>query len=205
MPKIITKTDQVNIKMPRPATPKPGFSLLRLNNSKKPHNIASLSTQAKINLINSIAQDIEGCIWAVGHYVKLGVLDSTHTLGFDQVLNDIYKDERSDNEEVLLWALRSMERYKKQARAERKRAKRLDAKLRRERGEEQGNGDHSDDENPIDSDSSTAYPEMKSMKRQGLQSSQGDQTQDVADTVMTSPPPSPTQGCMDVDGSSAPF
>lgn len=141
---------QLNANMPRPAIPKPGFSLLRLHSSKKPHNILNLSSQAKTDLINSIAQDIEGCIWAVGYYVKMGVLNSTHTLGFDQVINDIRGDDRRENEKILSWASNKIERYKKRARAEKRRAKKLAARLR--------------DRKSPDYDSSSSYPEMSLMK-----------------------------------------
>lgn len=157
MTKFNIKADQVNITMPRPANPKPGFSLLRIHSSKKPHNIANLSNKAKADLINSIAQDIEGCIWAIGHYVKLGVLDSSHTLGFDQVINDIHNDERHENEKVLQRALRKLERYKKRAKAQKKRYERLETKLRKERGE-------AIEEGSTDSDSLIAYSEMASMQ-----------------------------------------
>lgn len=216
MTKFNIKADQVNINMPRPANPKPGFSLLRIHNSKKPHNIANLSTKAKVDLINSIAQDIEGCIWAIGHYVKLGVLDSSHTLGFDQVINDIHNSERYENEEVLRWAVRRVNRYKKRAKAERKRCKRLEAKLRKERRE---GGD--------DSDSSTPYLEMAPMQstfstrndgssNEGspstvntnvgtAQETQGNaliQSMEPPDEPMTSPPllpPSPPRRSMEVE------
>lgn len=157
MTKFNIKAAQVNINMPRPANPKPGFSLLRIHSSKKPHNIANLSAKGKADLINSIAQDIEGCIWAIGHYVKLGVLDSSHTLGFDQVINDIHNDERHENDKVLQRALRKVERYKKRAKVQRKRCKRLETRLRRERGE-------AIEERSTDSDSSTPYSEMASMQ-----------------------------------------
>jgi hypothetical protein len=218
MTKFNIKADQVNISMPRPANPKPGFSLLRIHNSKKPHNIANLSTKAKADLINSIAQDIEGCIWAIGHYVKLGVLDSKHTLGFDQVINDIHNDERHENEEVLLRALRKLERYKKRAKAQRKRCKRLEAKLRKERGQ-------ATEEGSTDSDSSTMYSEMASMQttfstrdgsssggsqltfntsngtEQGLQSNAPIPSVEPLDEPMTSPPapPSPPRRSMEVE------
>lgn len=157
MTKFIIKAEKVNIKMPRPANPKPGFSLLRIHSSQKPHSIANLSTKAKADLINSIAQDIEGCIWAIGHYVKLGILDSSHTLGFDQVINDIHNGERLENEELLQRALRKVEHYKKLAKAQRKRCKRLEAKLRKERTLRI-------EEGSIDSDSLTVCSEMASMQ-----------------------------------------
>ena len=209
MTKFNINADQVNINMPRPANPKPGFSLLRIHSSKKPHNIANLSAKAKVDLINSIAQDIEGCIWAIGHYVKLGVLDSSHTLGFDQVINDIHNDERHENDKVLQRALRKVERYKKRAKAQRKRCKRLETRLRSERGE-------AIEEGSTDSDSSTPYSEMASMQTtflarggssneghqttlntsnngagQGLQGNAPIQSVEFPDEPMTSPPPAP--------------
>lgn len=218
MTKFNIKADQLYIKMPRPANPKPGFSLLRIHSSKKPHNIANLSTKAKAELINSIAQDIEGCIWAIGHYSKLGVLDSTHTLGFDQVINDIHNDERHENEEVLQRTLRKLQRYKKRAKVQKKRCKRLEDKLRKERAK-------GSEEGPNDSDTSTVYPEMASMQttfstrdgssHEGSQSTiktidctgqrlQGNapiQSVESPDELMTSPPPAPPspQSSMEVE------
>ena len=144
--------------MPRPATPRPGFSLLRIHNSKKPHNIANLSAKAKADLIDSIAQDIEGCIWAIGHYSKLGVLNATHTLGFDQVIKDIYEEEHNRNEKMLRGVMRRLKRYKKQVRSQRKQCRRLEANLREKRQaaiEEGGS---------MDSDSSSVYSQMASMQ-----------------------------------------
>ncbi|RAO66541.1 uncharacterized protein BHQ10_002553 [Talaromyces amestolkiae] len=219
MNKFIIEAEQVNIKMPRPANPKPGFSLLRIHSSQKPHNIANLSTKAKAELINSIAQDIEGCIWAIGHYSKLGVLDSTHTLGFDQVINDIHNDERHENKEVLQRTLRKLERYKKRAKAQKKRCKRLEAKLQKERAKHTEEGSN-------DSDTSTIYSEMASMQTtfstrdgksneafrsainggdgtgQALQGTAPIQSVESPDEPMTSPPPafpSPPRRSMEVD------
>ncbi|KAE8553900.1 hypothetical protein TMatcc_006613 [Talaromyces marneffei ATCC 18224] len=195
--------------MPCPANPKPGFSVLRIHSSKRPHNIANLSSKAKKELINSIAQDIEGCIWAVGHYVKLGVLDSTHTLGFDQVINDIHNTERYENEEVLHWAVRRLKRYKKRARAERKRCKKLETKLRKETEKDS-------EEDSTDSESSPVYSKMASMQTtfssrdngspgegcsttintrngigQGMKGNVSIQSVESVDEPMISPPPAP--------------
>lgn len=219
MTKFIIEADQVNIKMPRPANPKPGFSLLRIHSSQKPHNIANLSTKAKAELINSIAQDIEGCIWAIGHYSKLGVLDSTHTLGFDQVINDIHNDQRHENEEMLQRTLHKLERYKKRTKAQKKRCKRLEAKLQKERAKRT-------EESTNDSDTSTVYSEIASMQTtfstreghsnkasqsaintandtgEGLQRTAPIQSVEFPDEPMASPPPaipSPPRRSMEFD------
>lgn len=123
--------------MPRPAIPKPGYSLLRLHNSQNPHIVAKLSPTAKTTLINSIAQDIEGCIWAVGQYIRLGVLDASNTLEFDHVINDIHREEREEMEKLLQKMVDKMEAFKQQAKTAKRQLKRFRAKRRQERRERQ--------------------------------------------------------------------
>lgn len=97
--------------MPRPAVPKPGFSLLRLHNSQNPHRIATLSPAAKTSLIDSVAQDIEGCIYAIGYYTDSGVLSSQNTMQFDQVMQKI----KSEEKRALRKIVRKARAYKKMA------------------------------------------------------------------------------------------
>jgi hypothetical protein len=108
--------------MPRPALPKPGFSLLRLHNTQSPNRIATLSPTAKTNLIDSVAQDIEGCIYAIGYYTHSGVLDAENTLQFDQVMQKIKNEEKH--------ALRKMFRKVKVYKKKSSRAKREYKKIR---------------------------------------------------------------------------
>jgi hypothetical protein len=110
--------------MPRPAIPKPGFSVLRLHNSKHPHLITHLSSIEKINLMNSVAQDIEGCIWVVGHYIQSGHLDATHTFEFDHIINEIHRGERDELEERLQKMSAKAKIYKRRAKEMRREAKR---------------------------------------------------------------------------------
>jgi hypothetical protein len=118
--------------MPRPTLPKPGFSLLRLHNTQSPHHIATLSSTAKTNLVDSIAQDIEGCIYAIGYYINSGVLDAENTLQFDQVIQTIKREERH--------ALRKMFRrvrvYRKKASKAKKGYKKIRKLFKKERNEQ---------------------------------------------------------------------
>ncbi|KAH8703082.1 hypothetical protein BGW36DRAFT_354515 [Talaromyces proteolyticus] len=102
--------------MPRPALPKPGFSLLRLHNTQNPHHIATLSSAAKTSLIDSIAEDIEGCVYVIGHYCQTGVLDTNNTVQFDQVIRKIKHGERR----ALRKTLQRMRSLKKQAKKAKK-------------------------------------------------------------------------------------
>lgn len=115
--------------------------------------------------------------------------------------------------------LRKMERYKKRAKAQRKRCKKLETRLRKERGERV-------EEGSTDSDSSTPYSEMASMQTtfsvhdgssnegaqtalntsnngagQELQGNSPIQSVEFPDEPMTSPPahPSPLRRSMEVE------
>lgn len=107
---------------------------------------------------------------------------------------------------MLQRALRKLERYKKRAKAQKKRYERLETKLRKERGE-------AIEEGSTDSDSLIAYSEMASMQTtflardgnsdeesqittsngtgQGLQCNAPIASVESFDEPMTSPPPSP--------------
>ncbi|OKL61581.1 hypothetical protein UA08_03262 [Talaromyces atroroseus] len=121
--------------MPRPAIPKPGFSVLRLHNSKNPHLIAHLSSAEKRNLLNSVAQDIEGCIWVVGHYIQSGHLDATHTFEFDQIINEIHRDERDEMEKKLRKMTVKTKIYKRREKALRREMKKRQERRRQRREE----------------------------------------------------------------------
>ncbi|CRG90927.1 hypothetical protein PISL3812_07973 [Talaromyces islandicus] len=119
--------------MPRPALPRPGFSLLRLHNTQNPHRITTLSPSAKTNLVDSVAQDIEGCIYAIGYYADSGVLDAENTLQFDQVIQNIKSDERR----ALRKMFRKMRAYKKEASRAKTRYKKIMNLIKKERVEQE--------------------------------------------------------------------
>lgn len=117
--------------MPRPALPRPGFSLLRLHNTQSPHRIATLSPTAKTSLVDSIAQDIEGCIYAIGYYTDSGVLDAENTLQFDQVMQKI----KSEEKHALRKMFRKIKVYKKEASKAKRGYKKIRNLIKRERME----------------------------------------------------------------------